>query len=356
MNPERSSVDASPARFWTALPGGRVRCDLCPHHCVLSGNERGRCFLRRAEGGRLLTLAGRTSGFTVDPIEKKPLYHFLPGSRTLSFGTLGCNLSCRFCQNASLSHPEDESALRPAPAPEAIAEAAARSGCASVSFTYNEPVISIEFTLEVAAACRARGLRTVAVTAGYVAEAPGLEFFRAMDAANVDLKAFSDDFYRRLCGARLQPVLDTLERIRGETDCWLELTTLLIPGENDGEDELDRMCRWVAGQLGPDVPMHFSAFHPAFRFRDRPPTHPEIPRRARHLAMERGVRYAYTGNIEDRDGQRTVCPACGATVVEREGFLDARARFRSGGVCPDCGFAMAGHWDPSARRPTASPN
>lgn len=344
-------MDAAPARFWTALSDGRIRCDLCPHHCVLSDGERGRCFLRLARGGRLLTLAaGRTSGFAADPIEKKPLYHFLPGSRTLSFGTIGCNLDCRFCQNASLSHPADESALRPAPGPEAIAEAAVRSGCGSVSFTYNEPVISIEFTLAVAAACRARGLRTVAVTAGYVAAEPGREFFRAMDAANVDLKAFSEDFYRRQCGARLQPVLDTLERIRGETECWLELTTLLIPGENDGEAELDRMCRWVVGKLGPDVPMHFSAFYPTFRMTDRPPTDPGTLRRARRLAMERGVRYAYTGNIEDREGQDTACPACGAPVVEREGFRGARSRLRPGGLCPKCGFSVAGRWAPGPNR------
>lgn len=292
-----------------------------------------------------MTLAASTSGFAVDPIEKKPLYHFLPGSRTLSFGTLGCNLSCLYCQNAALSHPEDESALHPAPTPEAIAENAVRSGCGSVSFTYNEPVISIEFVLEVAAACRARGIRTVAVTAGYVSEAAGLEFFRAMDAANVDLKAFSDNFYRRLCGARLQPVLDTLKRIRGETDCWLELTTLLIPGENDGEDELDRMCRWVAENLGSDVPMHFSAFHPSFRFRDRTPTDPAIPRWARRMAMERGLRYAYTGNIADREGQNTDCPVCGLAVVEREGFLETRSRLRPGGVCPGCGSIVAGYWD-----------
>lgn len=346
MKSGEKPADASPpARYWTALSGGRVRCDLCPHRCVLREGDRGRCFIRRMENGRLTAVAyGRASGFSADPIEKKPLFHFLPGTQTLSFGAIGCNLTCRFCQNAWLSHPEDEQNLQPAPPPEDIAAAAVRAGCASVSFTYNEPIISIEFVLEVAAACRARGLRTIAVTSGFVEAAPSLEFFRAMDAANVDLKAFSDDFYRRLCGARLQPVLDTLERLRAETPCWLELTTLLIPGENDRWDELEPMCNWVVERLGPDVPMHFTAFHPAFHLMDRPPTDPDRLNRARNLAHERGVRHVYTGNTAEGVGLDTACPSCGAVVVERSGFRVLRIRLAPGGVCPDCGHPVAGDW------------
>ncbi|MDZ4198427.1 MAG: AmmeMemoRadiSam system radical SAM enzyme, partial [Kiritimatiellia bacterium] len=265
-----------PARYERRLSDGRIRCDLCPHHCVLGDGERGTCFVRRVRNGRLEAGSyGRISGRAVDPIEKKPLYHVLPGTRTLSFGAIGCNLSCDFCQNAAISQPCDESGLRRSIRPDVLAETARQNGCPSVAFTYNEPIVAFEFVRDAADECRAQGLRTLAVTAGYIEPEPGREFFGRMDAANVDLKAFTEDFYRRHCGASLAPVLRTLERIRSDGTCWLELTTLLIPGENDSTGEIDRMTRWIADHLGADVPLHLTAFFPTNRLPAHPPTPPD---------------------------------------------------------------------------------
>lgn len=283
----------------------------------------------------------RISGLSIDPIEKKPLYHFLPGSRSLSFGTIGCNLSCRFCQNWHISQPEDDAALTERATPDGLAETAVRLRCPSVSFTYNEPIVSYEFTLATARACRERGVRTVAVTAGYIQPGPARAFFGLMDAANVDLKAFDDDFYRRLCGARLQPVLDTLELIRRETATHLELTTLLIPGQNDAEAEVGALARWVLDRLGPDVPLHFSAFHPMHRLLDVPSTPPTTLGRARRVARDCGLRHVYTGNIDDREGGSTHCPACGSLVVARVGFRVTGVHLDGRGACSFCGADCA---------------
>jgi len=262
----------TPARWWHALPDGRTQCDLCPRDCKLHEGQRGLCFVRRREGGRMvLTTYGRSSGFCVDPIEKKPLNHFYPGSSVLSFGTAGCNLACKFCQNWDISKSRETDTLVDRAMPDEIAKAAERSGCQSVAFTYNDLVIFAEYAMDVADACHARGLKTVAVTAGYIHDAPRREFFAKMDAANVDLKAFSDDFYVRLSGAHLQPVLDTLIYLKRETDVWLEITTLLIPGQNDSDAELEAMSQWILRELGPEVPLHFSAFHPDWKMRDVPP-------------------------------------------------------------------------------------
>lgn len=277
----------------------------------------------------------------VDPIEKKPLYHFLPGSRTLSFGTIGCNLSCTFCQNWHISQPEDDTAPMDEVTPEALADAAVRLGCPSVSFTYNEPIVSYEFTLATARACRERGVRTVAVTAGYIQSEPARAFFGLMDAANVDLKAFDDDFYRRLCGARLQPVLDTLELIRRETTTHLEITTLLIPGQNDSEAEIGALARWVVDRLGADVPVHFSAFHPMHRLLDVPPTPWATVSAARGIARAAGLRHVYTGNVDDQEGGSTYCPACGGMVVSRVGFQVTGTRLHGDGACGFCGADCA---------------
>lgn len=335
----------APARYGRNLSDGRVRCDLCPHHCLLRDGERGICHVRAARGGRLETAAfGRIGGLSADPIEKKPLYHMLPGTRTLSFGAIGCNLSCAFCQNASISRPRDERGLRLAARPEDIAGAAVRAGCPSVSFTYNEPIVSFEFTLATAAACRERGLRTIAVTAGYIEREPAREFFGLMDAANVDLKAFSEGFYRRFCGARLAPVLRALERIHEHSRCHVELTTLLIPGANDGDEAIRRMTRWAASRLGPDTPWHFTAFFPAHRLTDRPPTPPDTLRRAREIALSEGIRYAYTGNLSDDEGQSTWCPGCGDRLVERSGYRTRVLGLSPEGACARCGQAIPGLW------------
>jgi pyruvate formate lyase activating enzyme len=330
-------------RFWTLLEDGRVRCDLCPRLCRLREGQRGLCFVRaNLEGQIVLTTYGRSSGFCIDPIEKKPLNHFLPGTSVLSFGTAGCNLTCSFCQNWHISKSKEMHTLAETASPEAISRAADELGCRSVAFTYNDPVVFHEYAVDVAAACRERGVRTVAVTAGYVCEAPRAEFYRCMDAANVDLKGFTDSFYRKLAAGRLDPVLDTLRYVRHETDTWLEITTLLIPGENDSEAEIHALTSWVVEELGPEVPLHFTAFHPDWRMRHVPSTRPASLRRAREIARQNGVRFAYTGNVVDPEGQTTYCPDCESVLVGRNGYDLVAWRLAEGGACAACGAVCAG--------------
>ena len=299
--------------------------------------------MRARQGDQIvLTTYGRSSGFCVDPIEKKPLNHFLPGTATLSFGTAGCNLACKFCQNWDISKSRETDTLADEASPETIARAAQDLGCRSVAMTYNDPVIFHEYAIDVAQACRARGIKSVAVTAGYVCEAPREEFYRYMDAANVDLKAFTERFYTQVTGSHLQPVLDTLVYLKHRTNVWFEVTTLLIPGENDSEAEIDAMTRWVVERLGPDVPMHFTAFHPAWKMLDRPPTPPETLTAARRIAMRNGVRYADTGNVHDPHGQSTFCHHCGRVVIGRDGYVLSAWHLTDDGRCRFCGTACAG--------------
>jgi pyruvate formate lyase activating enzyme len=335
-----------PTTHWHALPDGRLMCDVCPRACSLREGQRGLCFVRAAESGQIvLTTYGRSSGYCVDPIEKKPLNHFLPGTSVLSFGTAGCNLSCKFCQNWDISKSREFDTLADAASPETIARAAADLGCRSVAFTYNDPVIFMEYAMDVADACHAVGVKSVAVTAGYMCDAPRREFYAHMDAANVDLKAFTEDFYHRVTGGHLAPVLETLEYLAHETDVWFELTTLLIPGHNDSDAELRRMSRWVVERLGPDVPLHFTAFHPDFRMTDVPRTPPETLSRARRIALEEGVRYAYTGNVHDAGGGSTYCHGCGARVIERDWYTLGAWRLSDDGRCLECGTPCAGRFD-----------
>jgi pyruvate formate lyase activating enzyme len=339
-------IGAARARWWHALPDGRLQCDLCPRECRLQDGQRAFCFVRRREGDAIvLATYGRSSGFCVDPIEKKPLAHFHPGTSVLSFGTAGCNLGCRFCQNWDISKAREWDRLADQASPEAIAAEAVRLGCRSVAFTYNDPVIFAEYAMDVADACHARGLETVAVTAGYVSPAPRRELFARMDAANVDLKAFTERFYERLCFARLQPVLETLEYLAKETRVWLEVTTLLIPGENDSEEEVARLSRWMVERLGPDVPLHFSAFHPDFKMTDVPETPRATLRRARRQAMDAGLRYVYVGNVHDLEGDATRCPRCGGVVIARDWYELIDYRLDAQGACPDCGERIAGRFD-----------
>ncbi len=301
------------------------------------------CFVRARQGDQVvLTSYGRSSGFCVDPIEKKPLNHFLPGSSVFSFGTAGCNLACRFCQNWDISKSREQDTLADAASPEAIARTAQRLGCASVAFTYNDPVIFAEYAMDTADACHALGIRAVAVTAGYINPEPRAEFFRHMDAANVDLKGFTEAFYADLCAARLAPVLDTLRYLVRETDVWVEITTLLIPGRNDSDAGIDAMTRWIASELGPDVPLHFTAFHPDFRMLDVPPTPAATLSRAREIALANGVRYVYTGNVRDRRGQSTYCHACGALLIERDWYELGTYRVTDDGRCGACGVRVPG--------------
>ena len=330
-------------RYWHGLEDGRIQCDLCPRFCRLNDGQRGLCFVRKREGERLmLTSYGRSSGFCVDPIEKKPLNHFLPGTPVLSFGTAGCNLACKFCQNWDISKSREIDTLADAASPETLANAALELGCRSIAFTYNDPVIFLEYAVDVAKACREEGIRTVAVTAGYITSEPRIEFYRHMDAANVDLKAFTESFYKKICGGELAPVLETLEYLKHETDVWFELTTLLIPGENDSPAEIDRMTQWVVEHLSPDVPMHFSAFHPDWKMRDHPSTPPETLRRAREIALKNGVRYAYTGNVHDKKGDTTYCHACGEALIGRDWYELLSWDLGAKGTCRHCGTSCAG--------------
>ena len=330
-------------RYWHALDDGRIECDLCPRHCRLNDGQRGLCFVRARENDALvLTTYGRSSGFCVDPIEKKPLNHFLPGTPVLSFGTAGCNLTCKFCQNWDISKSRQFDRLNAQAGPEAIAAAAAKTGCRSVAFTYNDPVIFLEYAVDVAEACHARGIKTVAVSAGYIEPEPRAEFFRHMDAANIDLKGFTEDFYRTLCTASLAPVLDTLRYLKHETDVWLEITTLLIPGRNDSDAELNELCAWVASELGPDVPIHFSAFHPDWKMRDLPPTPPATLRGARDIAISHGLRYAYVGNVHDPDADSTWCHGCGERLIGRDWYELSDWNLTPDGCCTRCGARCAG--------------
>lgn len=334
-----------PARYWHALADGRIQCDLCPRDCRLHEGQRGACFVRQMEGGRMvLTTYGRSSGFCIDPIEKKPLNHFYPGSSVFSFGTAGCNLACKFCQNWDISKSRDMDRLMDAASPAEIARVAAEHGCRSVAFTYNDPVIFAEYAIDTAVACHAQGVATVAVTAGYIHPEARRDFYAVMDAANVDLKAFTDDFYVHQCGAHLAPVLDTLAWLHHETDVWVEITTLLIPGLNDSEAELTALARWVATEMGPDVPLHFTAFHPDYKLDQLPPTPPATLRHARQIARDAGLHYVYTGNVHDPEGGTTYCPGCGVKLIERDWYAILAYRLDARGACQACCHAIAGRY------------
>ncbi|MBS0444272.1 MAG: AmmeMemoRadiSam system radical SAM enzyme [Proteobacteria bacterium] len=338
-----------PARWWHRLEDGRLQCDLCPRDCKLHEGQRGLCFVRAREGDAMvLTTHGRSSGFCIDPIEKKPLNHFLPGSSVFSFGTAGCNLACKFCQNWDISKSREMDRLMDAASPERIAQAAQETACASVAFTYNDPVIFAEYAMDAADACHALGVQTVAVTAGYMHAAPRREFYAKMDAANVDLKGFSEAFYFQQTGAHLAPVLDTLQFIVHDTGCWLEITTLLIPGHNDSDAELDAMTRWIAEHLGREVPLHFTAFHPDYKLTEVPATPLATLQRARRIALANGLAHVYTGNVHDREGGATACTGCGELLIERDWHAVTRYELDARGACPHCGTSLAGRFGAAA--------
>ncbi|RME25861.1 MAG: AmmeMemoRadiSam system radical SAM enzyme [Deltaproteobacteria bacterium] len=343
IHEDEPTVETFPGRWWHA-EGDRFVCDLCPRACHLRPGQRGFCYVRMAtEDGVALTTYGRSSGFCIDPIEKKPLFHFLPGTPILSFGTAGCNLGCRFCQNWDISKARQDDRLMDRASPEQLAEAAVAHGCRSVAFTYNDPVIFAEYAIDVAEACHQRDIRTVAVTAGYISAGAREEFFAGVDAANVDLKAFTERFYQRLCYGALEPVKETLQYLVHHTDTWVELTTLLIPGENDSDHELHELTAWVREALGPHVPLHFTAYHPDYRL-DRPPTPASTLLRARRIGLEEGLWFVYTGNVRDVEGNSTWCPSCGSLLIQRDwyqlgawGMDPARP-----GRCASCGTAVPG--------------
>jgi pyruvate formate lyase activating enzyme len=332
-----------PTRYWHSLGDGRIQCDLCPRACKMRDGQQGLCYVRACENQQIvLTTYGRSSGFCVDPIEKKPFKHFLPGTPTLSFGTAGCNLACKFCQNWDMSKSREMDTLGQSATPQTLADTARKLGCRSIAYTYNDPVIFHEYAIDIAHACREQGVRSVAVTAGYICAEPRREFFAAMDATNIDLKAFTESFYYELCGGHLQEVLETMLYVHHETDVWMELTTLLIPGKNDSREELETMCQWVVENLGPDVPMHFTAFRPEWKMRDIPATPAHTLSMARAIAIEAGVRYAYTGNVHDPRGNSTWCHVCEELLIERDWHEMGRWNLDAQGQCPKCGTTAAG--------------
>ena len=354
----RGAVSGSrhPARWWHALEDGRIQCDLCPRDCRLHEGQRGACIVRaRVDDAMVLTTYGRSSGFCLDPIEKKPLNHFLPGSSVLSFGTAGCNLACKFCQNWDISKSRDMDRLMDQASPREIAAAAVQARARSVAFTYNDPVIFAEYAMDVADACHAAGILAVAVTAGYMHAAPRRDFYAKMDAANVDLKAFTDAFYVKLTGAKLAPVLETLLYLRHETSVWLEVTTLLIPGRNDSVEEITALSRWMRRELGPDVPLHFTAFHPDFKMNDVAPTPPATLTRARRVALDEGLHYVFTGNVHDREGGTTLCHGCGAALVVRDWHRILDYRITAEGNCPQCGTPIPGRFEAFDKRAQFGP-
>lgn len=350
--------DSVPGKYWHMMENGKIQCDLCPRFCHLNEGQRGLCFIRGREFNEMrLYSYGRSSGFCIDPIEKKPLNHFLPGSSVLSFGTAGCNLACKFCQNWDISKSREIDSLCDSASPEDLANTAEKYQCDSIAYTYNDPVIFHEYAIDVAKACHQRGIRSVAVSAGYVCPEPRREFYAQMDAANIDLKAFTESFYHKLCGASLANVLETLEYIHHETKTWLELTTLLIPGENDSDAELKQMCRWIHDHLGPEVPIHFTAFFPDWKMQDHPPTPLATLKRARTIGLDAGLHFVYTGNLPDIEGNTTYCPGCHTPVIERNQYIVTGWHLDGAGCCKQCNLkipgvfaAEPGHWGSRRQR------
>ncbi len=343
---QRSPLEDFPTQYWHSATDGRVCCDVCPRKCTLREGKRGACFVRMNKNQQIvLTSYGRSSGFCIDPIEKKPLNHFYPGSSVLSFGTAGCNLSCQFCQNWDISKSRQLDTLCDTAMPEQLASTALKTGCRSIAFTYNDPVVFLEYATDTAIAAHALGLKSVAVSAGYICDQPRETFFRHMDAANIDLKAFSDQFYKKVCHGHLQPVLDTLIYLKRETNVWFEITTLLIPEENDSDTELHNMCQWIAENLGKDIPLHFSAFHPDFKMISKDSTSLDSLLRARSIALSYGLRFVYCGNVHHLESDSTYCPNCGATVIVRDWYRLGQYELNNEGNCIHCGHKMAGRFD-----------
>lgn len=335
-----------PTEYWHRLEDGRFQCDVCPRACKLRNGQRGLCYVRGCEDDAVVLYSyGRSSGFCVDPIEKKPLNHFLPGSSVLSFGTAGCNLACKFCQNWDMSKSREMDTLADAAMPDTLARTALQLGCKSLAYTYNDPVIFLEYAIDTAQACHVRDIKSVAVTAGYICDEPRERFFRYMDAANIDLKAFSERFYKHVCGGHLQAVLETLVYLKTQTSVWFELTTLLIPGENDSDTELHAMCEWIVEHLGCHVPLHFTAFHPDWKMRDKPSTPASTLQRARTIALEKGMHYVYTGNVHDSRGGSTYCPQCRQMVIERDWYELGLYQLDDKGRCRHCDTQIAGVFD-----------
>ncbi len=339
-------TDHYPTQYWHKLADGRVCCDLCPQHCTLREGKRGSCFVRMHHQGEIvLTSYGRSSGFCIDPIEKKPLNHFYPGSSVLSFGTAGCNLSCQFCQNWNMSKSRQLDSICETASPDQLIQAAKRHNCKSIAFTYNDPVIFLEYAADVAQLAKVHQIKTVAVTAGYICEQPRVEFFKYIDAANVDLKGFTEAFYHKICHGHLQPVLDTLIYLKQETKVWFEITTLLIPDENDDERQLNNMCQWIVENLGVDIPLHFSAFHPDFKMLNKGKTSFNSLLKAREIALGYGINHVYCGNVHDKNSDSSFCSNCHHLVIGRDWYQLDQYNLDDSGHCKHCGTLLPGRFE-----------
>jgi pyruvate formate lyase activating enzyme len=341
------------ALWWRTEEDGKILCTLCPRFCRMSAGQAGFCYIRKNIDGKLYSLGyGQSTGFAIDPIEKKPLNHFLPGTGILSFGTAGCNLGCRFCQNWSISKAKLDDSHSLSAGPEQIVDLALQHHVPSIAFTYNDPVIWGEFAIDISRAARARGVYSVMVTAGYITPEARPEVFGYIDAANVDLKAFTERFYHKITFSHLAPVLDTLKWLKNETQIWFEITNLLIPGENDETEETQRLCDWIVENLGDSVPLHFTAFHPDFKMMDKPATPAATLKRARRIALSTGIKFCYVGNVYDDEGQSTYCPACGAVLIRRS-WHDIVEYHLQDNRCT-CGEEIPGKFTADPPRPSRS--
>ena len=333
------------ADWWKTLPNGKILCTLCPRYCTIGEGQKGFCFIRENIGGKLYSTGyGRPTGFAIDPIEKKPLNHFLPGTSILSFGTAGCNLGCKFCQNWTMSKAKTDETYSVKASPEDVVRLAKKYDTPSIAYTYNDPTIFGEYVIDVSKLAREEGIKSVMVTAGYIDKEARKDVYKYIDAANVDLKAFTEEFYRKLTLSHLNDVLDTLIWLKNDTDVWIEITTLLIPGENDSPEEIKEMSNWILQNLGDEVPLHFTAFHPDFKMRDKPPTPPSTLTMARNIALQEGIKFCYVGNVHNVEGQTTFCPNCGEPLIVRD-WHSVRLNKLKHGKCYKCGTEIAGVFD-----------
>ena len=340
-SPQESNLHL--ARWWETDADGRAHCYLCPRHCHIGEGQAGFCYIRVNRAGKLFSVGyAQPAALQVDPIEKKPLNHFLPGTRVFSMGTAGCNMGCFFCQNWDISKSHQDQVGSVNVPPKEVPLLAQRYGCPTIAFTYNEPTIWGEYVVDICKSAHETGMNTVMVTNGYITREAFHDIYDHIDAANVDLKAFSEQFYGKITLTHLKPVLETLEWLRKETGVWFEITNLMIPGLNDAEDETRRLADWILEHLGADVPLHFTAFHPDFKLQDRPPTPPSTLHRARAIAREAGLHYVYEGNIRG-DGGNTLCPSCGALLIRRS-WHDVIENNLRDGCCFNCGLPIPGVW------------
>ncbi|MDI6849512.1 MAG: AmmeMemoRadiSam system radical SAM enzyme [Candidatus Saccharicenans sp.] len=331
------------ARYYRKLPDREIKCDLCPRFCRLGDKERGFCGVRENQDGRYYTLVyGQVASLNVDPIEKKPFFHFLPGSGAFSLATAGCNLSCKFCQNWEISQMRPEQVKSVSLSPEALVASCERYDCPVIAYTYTEPVIFFEYMFDSSQLARKKGLRNVVVTAGYINPEPLADLLRVVDAVKVDLKAFNQKFYSEYVRGELQPVLQTIKQI-ARSGTWLEIVYLVIPTLNDNPAEIRDMCRYLKEEIGPDYPVHFSRFHPMYLVKNLPPTPVSTLERLREAALAEGLHYVYVGNVPGHPGENTYCPKCGNLIIERYGYV-IRKKELSGNKCRYCGQTVAGVW------------